>query len=180
MQSTAAQEVASSGKAEPPTALTFLPRDWSRAVRAAIISIVATSLFIATLDGFLFRSRLDPGYVAFYTSPLLPRTAYALLGSLIEEVKFRLILMTCLMLVLTRATGLKSLHAAGIAIILSQLANVFPLLLETPLYSLLRFWLVGSTWGWLYFRHGWLTAAIAHPLTHVVMDPLLQLTLRLT
>jgi hypothetical protein len=65
-------------------------------------------------------------------------------------------------------------------IILSQLANVFPLLLDTPVYSLLRFWLVGSVWGWLYFRHGWLTAAVAHPLTHPVMDPLLRLTLDLT
>lgn len=177
MQSAAAHEVPSSGRSEPAPGLTFLPKDRSRAVRAAVISIVATSLFIAILDGVLFRSRLSPDYVAFYTSPLFPRTAYALLGSLIEEVKFRLILMTCLMLILTRATGLKPLHAAGIAIILSQLANVFPLLLVTPLYGLLRFWLVGSVWGWLYFRHGWVTAAVAHPLTHLVMDPWLLLTL---
>jgi hypothetical protein len=62
-------------------------------------------------------------------------------------------------------------------ILASQLWLVWPLLLAAPFYGALRYWAVGSVWGWLYWRHGWLAGVAGHSATHLVMDPLLLLTL---
>jgi hypothetical protein len=65
-----------------------------------------------------------------------------------------------------------------VAILVSQFANVGGLVLAIPLYATLRFWMVGSVWGWLYWRQGWLAALIAHGTIHLLLDPLLALVLR--
>jgi hypothetical protein len=60
------------------------------------------------------------------------------------------------------------------AVVLAQLVNVEWLALEAPPWGALRFWLVGCTWGWLYWRHGFASALIGHGAVHLLLDPLLQ------
>jgi len=165
--------------ADPPRsapAPRLLPAEWGRASRAAALSIVGVTLFVLLLDGWLFRGRLDPGYLAFYRSPLIPRTLLAMRGALGEELVIRLLLMTLLWVGLAKA-GLRPLWVAALAIGGAQFVNIMLLLPLAPLYVTLRFWLVGAAWGYLYWRHGWVTAAAAHPLCHLLLDPLLRATL---
>jgi hypothetical protein len=63
------------------------------------------------------------------------------------------------------------------AIILSQFANVWAFVVAEPIYGSLRYWLVGCVWGWLYWKHGFVTAAAAHGACHLLLDPALKLTL---
>lgn len=155
----------------------FLPTNWGAAARAVVLSIAGVSLFILVLDALVFRAALPADYVAFYTSPLEHRTAAAMLGSLMEEVKYRLLVMTLLLLVFTRFARSGAIWPVIVAIVAAQFVNVVGPIIQLPVYSLFRFWLVGCVWGLLYWRHGWAAAAIAHPLTHLVMDPLLRVAL---
>jgi hypothetical protein len=116
--------------------------------------------------------RPSPGYVAFFTSPLWPRTALMSAKAAIEEVEYRLLLMTVLVFLFSRRR-----YGIVAAIVLAQLVNVWPTLLVDPLYGSLRYWLVGCVRGWLYWKHGWLTALAGHSLCHLVLDPLLLATL---
>jgi hypothetical protein len=135
--------------------------------------IVGVTLFIALLDALLFRQSLPQEYVAVYTSPLLPRTLLNLLNAAIDEVKFRLLLMTALVMLLGWWRGKLAPGWFILAIIAVQFANVWDIVIAFPLYGTLRFWAVGCVWGWLYWRHGWLTALAGHSATHLLMDPVL-------
>ena len=157
--------------------LRFRPADSTAAAAPIIASIISVTLFILLLDGLVFRRWLPAGYVDFYTSPLIPRTFRACLLSSFEEVKFRLILMTLLVMLVSRWRTPVPARAIVAIILISQLANVWVLIVAYPLYASLRFWLVGSVWGWLYWRHGWLAALVGHVSTHVILDPLLAFVL---
>lgn len=156
--------------------LTLRPSDKGAAIRDAGISIVAVTALIVALD-VTFRRSLDPGYVTFFTGPLWPRTLLVCLIALGEEVRFRLIAMTAVFAAVKALRGRVSPGWALAAILVCQLANVGMLVAADPLYGLFRWWLVGSVWGWLYWRHGWFTGTIAHCATHLVMGPLLLLAL---
>jgi hypothetical protein len=95
----------------------------------------------------------------------------------VEEVKFRLVLMTLLVIAMSYFRRPLPPLAFVAAILVSQFANVGALVIAVPAYAILRFWAVGSVWGWLYWRHGWLAGLIAHGASHLVLDPLLALTL---
>jgi hypothetical protein len=158
--------------------LVLMPRDRSAAALAVAGSIAAITLFIALLDGVLFRDGLSPGYVAHFTSPLWPRMLLSCLISAIDEVQYRLLMMTGLVMALSLAR-VRLIPAHFIAIILiAQLANVGELVLAQPLYASLRYWAVGCVWGWLYWRHGWLAALAGHGTSHLLLDPVLMAVLR--
>jgi len=157
--------------------LRLLPRDRNAAAKAILASIVGVTIFILILDGLVFRRMLPAQYVAFYTSPVVPRTPLACLLSGIEEVKFRLVLMTLLVISMSYFRRPLPPLAFVAAILVSQFANVGALVIAIPAYAIFRFWAVGSVWGWLYWRHGWLAALIAHGASHLALDPLLALTL---
>jgi hypothetical protein len=157
--------------------LRLFPTNRAAAVRAVGASVLGATLFILVLDALVFRRSLPPGYVAFYTSPLLPRTPVLCAMAAIEEFKFRLLLMTGL----TMAIALWRERVSNrqfIAIILaSQLCLVWQMVLADPLYGALRYWAVGAVWGWLYWRHGWLAGLAGHMTTHLLLDPLLLVSL---
>ena len=116
-------------------------------------------------------------YVTFFTSPLWPRTPLMCAAALLDEIKWRGLLMTALIggyALLKRPVPIPFII---FAIIISQLANVWPWVLTDPLYASPRYWLVGSAWGWLYWRHGWTSAAIGHCASHLLLDPLLLIAL---
>ncbi len=157
--------------------LTIMPRDRAAAALAVAGSIAAITLFIALLDGVLFREGLPADYKAHFTSPLWPRMLLSCLFSAIDEVQYRLLLMTGLVMALSVfKVRLRPAHFIAIILIV-QLANVGELVLAQPLYASLRYWAVGCVWGWLYWRHGWLAALAGHGSAHLLLDPVLMAVL---
>lgn len=165
--------VAFSGRFAALTGLRIVPVDRAAAVRDVVLAILGVTSFIAVLDGLLFRTQLNPDYVALFASPLWPQMLALSALAAVEEVKFRLLLMTVLAAFTVRLQGRLSLGAVVAIVIAAQFANVGALVLADPLYATLRYWLVGCVWGWLYWRHGWLAALAGHSLTHPVLDPVL-------
>jgi hypothetical protein len=158
--------------------LRLFPEDRRAAARDVAIAVMAITAVIVLLDAWLMRSHLPQKYVDFYTSPLVPRMFVVCLFALGEEIKYRLLLMTALV-VLASAVRIRLTASWFWAIIaLSQLANVYPLVIEDPFYGALRYWAVGSVWGWLYWKRGWMSAAAGHGLSHLLLDPLLLVVLR--
>ena len=145
---------------------------------AVAASIVCVTAFIAILDALVFRQSLPPEYVANYTSPLVPRTFITCMAAALDEIKFRLVLMTALVMLLGWWRGRLSPAWFVAAILAAQFVNVAGIVLADPLYGTLRFWAVGSVWGWLYWRHGWLAALAGHGTTHLLLDPVLLALLR--
>lgn len=165
--------------AEPalPGGLRIAAPDPARAIRATVVAIIVVSAFITVLDAAVFRETLKPDYLAHATAPLWPRTALACLGSAMEELIFRLAAMTALIAM----PGLIGKKAGAIwfvfAIVAAQFFNVGELVLADPLYATLRYWLVGCVWGWLYWRHGFVSALLGHGLCHLLLDPALRTAL---
>lgn len=143
----------------------------TRGLSAGALAAAVVTAFVLALD-MVFRPALPAGYVAFFTAPLWPRIAFICALAAIEEVKFRLLLTTGLAWLLSRWR-----YAMIAAIALAQLTSAWPAIIADPVYALLRYWLVGCTWGWLYWRHGFVTALIAHASVHLVLDPLLYIVL---
>lgn len=158
--------------------LWLLPADWRRAGVALAASIVGVTAFIALLDGLVFRGALPGEYLGFYTSPLHPRMLQACLSAAQDEVMFRLLLMSAAVIVLTKWRGALSPGWIVAVIVAVQFVNVWEIVLALPLYGSLRFWAVGCVWGWLYWRHGWLTALVGHSAVHLLLDPVLLWLLR--
>ncbi len=157
--------------------LTIMPRDRVAAAVAVAGSIAAITLFIAVLDGVLFRDGLPRSYLAHFTSPLWPRMLLSCLLSTFDEVQYRLLLMTGLVMALSVfKVRLRPAHFIAI-ILIAQLANVGALVIAAPLYASLRYWAVGCVWGWLYWRHGWLAALTGHGAAHLLLDPVLLMVL---
>ncbi len=156
-----------------------LPSDWRKAAVAVVLSIAAATAIVLLLDCWIFRSHLEPRYVAFYTSPLMPRAVLMCIMAVLEEIKFRLLAMTALLVVarmLLRRTPPP--WCVFVVIVVAQFANVGALVVHDPVYASLRYLLVGSIWGWLYWKHGWAAAVIGHGSTHLLLDPLLLYGLR--
>ena len=159
------------------TGLRIVPQRPFAATLAVAGCVAAVSAWVVLVDAVLFRSHVRPEYLASLQGPLSAHLAlYATLAAN-EEVKVRLVLMSMLAALAVRFRGRLSVGAAIAIILLSQLASVGPIVIDDPLYGALRFWLVGSIWGWLYWRHGWLAALAGHVLAHPVLDPLLRLAL---
>ena len=164
-------------RAHPFGGLRLWPERLGPATLAVALSIAAVTVFIVGLDG-LFRAHLSADYVAFYTSPLWPRLPAICVMAALEEVKYRLVLMTALVSVAALIwRGKPPAWVFVLIIIAVQAANVGHLVLADPLYGSLRYWLVGSVWGWLYWRHGWAAALVGHAACHLALDPLLMATL---
>lgn len=147
------------------------------AARGVVLAVLGVTLFVVVLDGWLLRRHLSADYLAFYTGPLVPRMLAMSLLACIEELKFRLLLMTALV-ALASLVRRKPPACWFVAIIVAaQFANVWALVLADPLYASLRYWAVGCVWGWLYWRHGWLAALVGHGAVHLMLDPALLLAL---
>lgn len=161
-----------------PGGLRITAPDPGAAARAVALCVVGVTAFVVLLDGFLFRAHLSRDYVAFYTGPLFPRIFAMCLLACIEELKFRLLLMTALVALAALFRRKPPALWFVAAILAAQFANVGALVLADPLYASLRFWAVGSVWGWLYWRHGWLAALVGHGTVHLLLDPALLGVLR--
>ena len=157
--------------------LTLRPAQWRAAGIAVLCAIAAVTWFVLLLDGVLFRQHLTADYVRLFTSPLIPRLPVFSLLAVIEEFKYRLLLMTALVAV-QQLVGIKLSPISFVgAIVISQFVNVGSFVIADPVYASLRYLAVGCVWGWLYWRHGWLAALTGHAVCHLLLDPLLMLVL---
>ena len=153
--------------------LRLFPREKGAAFRAAVLCIVGVTLWCVLLDVVLFKNSLPPVYRSFYTSPLWPRTLLASVQALSEELLYRLVLMTALVMLGVRLFGRLLTSWMVLSIVIAQFACVWLSVIEFPVFAALYFWLIGCVWGWLYWRHGWVTAAMAHCFIHLLLDPAL-------
>lgn len=156
--------------------LEMAPRDTFRAARACAASLVGVTAFIVLLDT-VFRHHLTPQYVSSFTGPLLPHIGAMIRLAALEEVWFRLFLMSGIIYLGTIRAGRAPRWFFWCAIALAQFANVGLFVIADPVYASLRYWAVGCVWGWLYWRHGWLTALAGHCCCHLLLDPALYLLL---
>jgi hypothetical protein len=161
--------------------LRLTPPDWKRAVIAGGLCVAGVTAFVLVLDCLVFRRDLPQAYVALYTSPLMPRTLVVAVMSMVEELKFRLVAMTALALLAGWLLRRQPPAVVMVAVIVAaQWINVGAAVLANPAYASLRYLAVGSVWGWLYWRHGWLAALLGHASAHVLLDPLLAAGLTLS
>lgn len=159
-----------------PAGLRVFPDDRMAALRAALAAVLLASVLVVGAD-WLMGTRLPLVYRQHYTGPLWPRTLWACLGAMREEVLYRLAVQTVLAALpalLRRRSGPRWMIAA---IALAQLLNVGLLATIMPPYGLVRFWLVGCIWGWLYWKHGFVSALAGHAASHLLIDPLLLVAL---
>lgn len=163
-----------------PGGLRIVPIDLPRAFREGTIAVVVVTLAVLIIDGIGFRQSLPGEYLDYYTAPLWPRTAAMCLRSAGEEVVIRLGLLTLLVWLAARDVRQPGWRTAAAAIGLSQLVLTWALVVQYPVWGLLRFWAVGCVWGWLYWRNGWLTALAGHGSVHLLLDPLLRKALMAT
>ena len=104
-------------------------------------------------------------------------------GSLVDELVYRLIALTAIawgLARLARGTRSKVLWAAILlaALVVYPLGNwaYFQSLDPSAMTVLRELALHGSAgvlWGWLYWRHGWLSGVTGHVSAHLALQPLL-------
>lgn len=153
--------------------LKLVPRDWRAALVAALACVAGVTLWSVLLNSVIFKGALPTGYRDYFTAPLWPRMALVAAQALTEELVYRLVLMTGLVMLGVRLFGRLTVPWAILSIATAQWACIWPFVIAVPVYGSLYFWLNGCIWGWLYWRHGWMTAALAHCSIHLVLDPLL-------
>ncbi|TCM19607.1 hypothetical protein EDF56_103250 [Novosphingobium sp. PhB165] len=165
----------------PLNGLRLRPDDGIAALKAVALSVLSVTIFIVVLDAAIFRRALPEGYEALFTSPLLPRTPLTCVLAMIEEVKYRLVMMTAVVVGLSIVARRALSPAVMVAVIIAvQVVNAWQPVADYPLYGLFRYVLVGSVWGWLYWRHGFLAALMGHGVSHLLLDPSLRAALLLT
>lgn len=165
----------------------ILPREPGRAIVALVCSVALVTVIVLFTDGIVFRRTLPAGYVQLFSGPdLMGRIRLFALKAMLEEVAFRLVVMSAIVAVggwlAHDSKGDAAPFIFVIAILAAQAANL-GLQLRPPTsvgeggYDVLRFYLPGVVWGWLCWRHGFISAFVAHPLTHLVLQPLLLVSL---
>jgi hypothetical protein len=147
----------------------------------------ATALGIVVIDCFVFRRVLPADYVELFRNTRLgPRLLYFMLRAFTENVIYRLFLMSLLVSLLgsvwRRSDGEPANGAYWTAMTLAQIANItinVVALMPAPItpvelaYDGVRYVVPGVIWGYLYWRHGFVTAEIASVGAHPFLQPAL-------
>jgi hypothetical protein len=159
--------------------LRLTPSDPRAAAKAAGVAVVAVTLGLVACDA-AFRNVLPAWYVAAFANPDVTTQLWGFIPqAAAEELKFRLIGVSAVVVVGRLLFGGRAvLGVVAVAILASALLNIAPgwSMMGAPPAALwygLRFLVPQLVWGWLYWRHGFVTALIAHPLCHLALDPLL-------
>jgi Type II CAAX prenyl endopeptidase Rce1-like len=155
-----------------PAGLRLSPANSKSAAVATGLAMLGAGALVLALD-LAFRTALPPDYVQFYTGPLWPRLVFSCLGAIREELLYRLVLTTAFAALPAMWGKRAGPRWMIFAIAAAQLVNVEWLVFEAAPWGALRFWLVGCVWGWLYWRHGLVSALLGHGTLHLLLDPLL-------
>jgi hypothetical protein len=165
------------------------PHDVKRPLVASILIALALAAAIAALDAGAPQAIVLPGYLdGLRATPTLVRLEYFGVRAFGEDVVYRLFLMSLLAFagarLLRNDKGSIPVGVYWLAIVAAQIANATlncwadaPLTPALAIYTLVRFFLPGALWGYLYWRQGFLMATLAHVATHVFYQPLMTLAL---
>jgi len=154
-----------------------------------VAAAIATAVYVAVIDGVVFRATLPVSYVDFFeTTGLRDRLIYFMLRAFNENVIYRLFVFSSLFYLIAR---IKGAHADDLppalilcAIVATQALNIGvnvaalspdPLSFAALFYDALRYVAPGVLWGWLYWRFGFLTAEVASVGCHIFLQPALGL-----
>ena len=170
----------------PSLGMSIAQHDLRRPVLSAVFIAIGTAAFCAFLDVVLFRSVLLRGYVdnAQHVSTGTRVLNYAL-QSLGEGILYQLFLGSVLasaFALIWRAEGPAIMAGMTLAMVVNIALNVWmtpgnPPTILAVVYWAVRFVSPGVLWGYLYWKHGFLTAEISRATTHFFLQPLLTLGL---
>jgi hypothetical protein len=160
-----------------------------RPMLVGIAAAIAVAVYVAAIDGVVFRATLPTSYVFFFeTTGLRDRLIYFMLRAFNENVIYRLFVFSSIFYLISRIKGARPdvLPPALIwcAIVATQMLNIGvnvaalspdPLSFAALLYDALRYVAPGILWGWLYWRFGFLTAEVASVGCHIFLQPALGL-----
>jgi hypothetical protein len=157
-----------------------------RSLILAVVAGLGFGAYMALADTLVFRGAVPGSQAALVaTSSVLQRIAFFARGAVIDELEFQLVLMTALVwlfIALARTVRgscywIAILSVAFIAYPLFHLAYLASLdftalvvLREIALHGA-----AGVLWGYLYWRHGFVAAALGHVSAHIALEPLLGL-----
>ena len=164
----------------------ILPRQGLRSLAIALIAGLAFGLWMVLADAAVFAGVVpDVQRLMVAQMSTSERIMWFARGALVDEVIFRLIALTALAWCLALMTRLRGRALAWPVILLTALV-VYPLgswayfsALEPGALTVLRelalHGAAGVLWGWLYWRHGWVSAVTGHIAAHLSLQPLLTL-----
>jgi hypothetical protein len=165
--------------------LRILPHGAVRPLSIAIGTGLMFGAYMAVSDAVLFRSVIPVSQETLISSfSAIDRIAYFTPLAVIDELEFRLVVMSALAWLLT-AAGLRRPWCFWAAILVTALV-IYPALhlaylsaLEpTPLTvarEIMLHGFAGILWGYLYWRYGLIAAMIGHISAHVSLQPMLGL-----
>jgi Type II CAAX prenyl endopeptidase Rce1-like len=172
---------ASSGLSRHPLGLSLFAHDLRYPLATTLAIGVLVGVLVCVADIFVFASVFPADYLQLvHDMPTAERILFVGGVSLLDEITFRLGVMTALVWAATRLWRPTNGIYWG-AIVSAQLINVLAhgTSLATPmevLFSLVRIELPGILWGYLYWRHGFSVAALAHTSSHIIVQPVLTLS----
>jgi hypothetical protein len=160
-------------------------------VLIGLAAAVAVAVYVAAIDGFLFRATLPVSYVhLFESSSLRDRLLYFMPRAFNENLIYRLFVFSTLFYLISLVTGVKAtnLHPVliGCAMVATQMLNIGmnvtalspdPLSFGVLFYDAVRYVAPGVVWAWLYWRFGFLTAEVASVGCHIFLQPALGVLL---
>jgi hypothetical protein len=151
--------------------------------RTPLAIAFAVAAAVAAIDGFIFRPILLLDYVEYFRkSDDLERLLYFMLRAFNEQIIYRLFLMSFLVWglgLLWRGEGGRPADGAYWAgMLIAQVVNIainmpLPATPSMFCYDFVRYICPGIVWGYLYWRHGFMTAEVAHVGTHPFLQPAL-------
>ncbi|WP_068090999.1 hypothetical protein [Novosphingobium rosa] len=148
-------------------------------LRVGLAWALGMAAYVLVLDGVLMRPMVPPGALAFVHTPLPGRLAVYMARAFNESVIYRLFLFGGLIALLRSSRPLSPAMVLALAL-LAQMVNIAlnvaliepgPVSGAMLLYWSLRYVLPGVVWGWLYWRHGFVTTEIASTGVHVFLQP---------
>ena len=156
---------------------------WRSLVLAAGLGL-AFGAYMAMADLTVFSGIIPPVQTTMLAqNSLAERLLFFARGALLDELEYRLIALTAIAWGLSKLAQ-RSVRAATWAAILLTALIIYPLGnwayfrdLDPSALTLLRelalHGAAGTLWGWLYWRHGWLSGLTGHVAAHLSLQPLL-------
>lgn len=166
--------------------LGVLPRQGLRSLGLALLAGLLFGAWMALADATVFTGAIPEVQRLMVAQMSAPeRIAWFARGALLDEVIYRLIGLTGAVWCLALVTRLRGAALMWPAILLVALVaypagtwDYFSALEPSALTAARELALHGAAgvlWGWLYWRHGWLSAVTGHVAAHLSLQPLLSL-----
>ena len=162
----------------------LLPRRGWRSLALALGLGLVFGAYMALADSTVVASAVPASqHTMLAQNTLGERLLFFARGALVDEVAYRLIAMTALAWALASLSKRPAPAAIWAAIIVTALV-IYPLgnwayfrWLDPTAMTLARelalHGTAGVLWGWLYWRHGWLSGLTGHVAAHLTLQPLL-------